>query len=379
MKHFLQTIKTARNAMIVIGSAVSLYGQTNLTSGGPVPFYLTSSDAILNGRNGYVIPIPGDPIELTVNVQIANPTNTAVNGYLRCGTDVGGANVGVAVFDTQGRTDNNGKANVFLFLGVAGGGLEEIGSFTAMVTPDNPNAPKINDSGIVTNAGFTPGPVAPGSMVAIFGTNFGPVSYPSTLPLPTTLGGIQVFFNAVPAPLFYVSPTQIVAQVPLEASFAIIGPSTALVTVISNGVPSIAQTVTIAPFAAGIFTTPTGDSVVIDNNTGLLVTPSAPASRGDTLIIWATGLGPTLLDPSTGNGAPATGSEAPTPTFVILKSSASGAQITPVVQYEGLAPGFVGLNQINVQIPADAPTGTVILQLYSPGFPLPNPYTIGIQ
>ena len=265
-----------------------------------------------------------------------------------------------------------------LFLGVAGGGLGGSGAFTAVVTPDNPNAPTINANGVVNNAGFIPGPVAPGSMVAIFGTNFGPVGYPTGLPLPTNLSGTQVFFNTVPAPLFYVSPTQIVAQVPFETQFSYLA-STALVTIVVNGVYSIAQTVNIAPFAAGLFTTPDGNAVVIDNNTGALVTPTAPASRGDTLIIWATGLGPTLFDPASGAGAPATASPALLPVFVVLKSSASGALVTPPVQYAGLAPGFVALDQINVQIPANAPTGTVILQLASPSFPAVNPYTIGIQ
>jgi uncharacterized protein (TIGR03437 family) len=269
-----------------------------------------------------------------------------------------------------------------LFLGFAGGGLALAGAVTAVVTPDTPNAPTINDNGVVTNAGFIPGPVAPGSMVAIFGTNFGPVGYPTGLPLPTTLSGTQVFFNTVPAPLFYVSPTQIVAQVPFETQFStypLVSPSTALVTVVVNGVYSVAQTVNISPFAAGLFTTPDGNAVVIDNNTGALVTPTSPASRGDTLIIWATGLGPTVFDPASGAGAPSTASPTLFPVQVILKSPGSGAQLTPPVQYAGLAPGFVALDQINVQIPANAPTGTVILQLQSPSFPPVNPYTIGIQ
>lgn len=175
------------------------------------------------------------------------------------------------------------------------------------------------------------------------------------------------------------SPTQIVAQVPFEIPFAGFGPSTALVTVVSNGIPGIAQTVNIAPFAAGIFTTGTGEPVITDNDTGLLVSQSAPASRGHTLIIWTTGLGLSLFDPATGNGAPGVASPSLLPIVVTFKSAASGAQVTLLAQYAGLAPGFVALDQINIQIPASAPTGMVILQLQSPGLPLPIPYTIGIS
>ena len=133
----------------------------------------------------------------------------------------------------------------------------------------------------MNHAGFATGPVSPGSMVAIFGSDFGPQSFPSSVRLPATLGGTQVFFNATPAPLFYVRPTQVVSQVPIE----LYGQSHALVTPVYNGIAGVAQVVTLATFAAAIFTTDAGEPVIIDNNTGLLVSPSAPASVGDVLII----------------------------------------------------------------------------------------------
>ena len=106
--------QVTRYVVLAIGSAIGLYGQTKLTAGVPVAFLLpTNTGAILNGSIGYVLPIPSDPISLTVNVQII-PVTAAVGVYLRCGTDVGGANTGVAVFDTQGETDNNGQATLFL-------------------------------------------------------------------------------------------------------------------------------------------------------------------------------------------------------------------------------------------------------------------------
>ena len=116
-----------------------------------------------------------------------------------------------------------------------------------------------------------------------------------------------------------------VAQVPME----MYGFTKALVTPVNNGIAGIAQMVDTAPFAAGIFTTGTGDPVIIDNNTGQLVSPSAPASIGDVLIIWATGLGPTLLDPPTGHPAPETASPALLPIRMTLKSASTGAAEGP--------------------------------------------------
>lgn len=261
-----------------------------------------------------------------------------------------------------------------LLLANSGGGIGLSGATVASVVPDNPNAPVINAGGIVNNAGFAKGAVAPGSMVAIFGSNFGPQTFPSSVPLPTILGGTRILFDSIPAPLVFVSPTQIVAQVPVE----LYGQTRALVTPVNNGVSGIPQLVTLAPFAAGIFTAANGDPVIIDNNTGHLVSPASPASRGDVLIIYGTGLGPTLLDPPTGHPA-AGASPVLLPVRVTLKGAASGAQITPALQYAGLAPGFVALYQINVQIPANAPTGTVIVELSSPMLPAADPVTIGIK
>jgi uncharacterized protein (TIGR03437 family) len=262
-----------------------------------------------------------------------------------------------------------------LFLASPGGGFGGKGFSPAVVTAVSPNAPSIAAGGIVSNGGFPKGAIAAGSMVAIFGSNFGPLTGANATPLPTKLGGTQVFFNQVAAPLFFVSPGPIVAQVPFE----MYAQTAALVTVVNNGVFSQAATVALAPFAPGIFTTGTGDPVITDFNTGKLVSSSAPASRGDTLIIWATGLGPTLFDPLTGHPAPGVASSTLLPVQVVLKSTASGAQITVPVGYAGLSPGFIALNQINLQIPQNAPTGTVILTVASPSLAGATPVTIGIQ
>ena len=64
-------------------------------------------------------------------------------------------------------------------------------------------------SSIVNSAGYNP-QVALGSIVSLFGTHLAEREFlASTLPLPMTLGGTQVEVGGIPAPLRYVSPTQI--------------------------------------------------------------------------------------------------------------------------------------------------------------------------
>ncbi|MBI1956289.1 MAG: hypothetical protein HYS38_07825 [Acidobacteria bacterium] len=136
-------------------------------------------------------------------------------------------------------------------------------------------------------------PVAPGGLVSIFGTGLaGTTATADSLPRPTKLGGVQVKFNGIPAPLLYVSPEQINAQVPFELT----GYSTSVEVEkdTPNGpVVSAAVAAGLANGAPGLFTvSETG------NDQGLIlhadfspVTDESPAKPGETLVAIATGLG----------------------------------------------------------------------------------------
>src|ERR1051325_10431416 len=81
--------------------------------------------------------------------------------------------------------------------------------------------PEISAGGIVSAGNFTGGNVAPGSVLSIFGSNLSTLTASAPgIPLPTTLADVQVLVNGKPAPLFYVSPTQINFQLPFELSTA---------------------------------------------------------------------------------------------------------------------------------------------------------------
>jgi len=194
-----------------------------------------------------------------------------------------------------------------------------------------------------------------------------------SVPLPTQLGGTTVYFDTTPAPLFAVSPTQINAQIPTEFQHR----KSVMVTVVRDGIPSLGTHLDLSAVAAGIFTAGT-QPVIVNLRTGQLVGIGGPVQRGDTLVIYASGLGPTLNDPPPGSAAALDVlSRTLLPLQVVLQSGADAKVVTP--DFAGLAPLFIAVDQVNVQIPMDAPTGSVQLYLQSDSLGKSTPVTITIQ
>ena len=214
--------------------------------------------------------------------------------------------------------------------------------------------PKITDSGVVNAASYGT-PLVRGEIAAIFGTNLSSGTLVATsVPLPTLLAGTQVTVGGVPAPLFYVSPTQIDFQVPFEAPLN----GNASVVVIQNGTPSPVQAVTTTEYAPAVFTyyrTVTALDPIIVHADNTLVTPSSPASAGETLVMYATGAGSFDNPPATG----AVGPSAPVAnTTVRATVTVSGIPVS--VPFSGLTPQLVGVLQINFTLPSPlAPRATV--------------------
>jgi uncharacterized protein (TIGR03437 family) len=209
--------------------------------------------------------------------------------------------------------------------------------------------PAINAGGVVSAASFTAAPnnqVAPGQIVSIFGQNFLAVGSANAdvAPLPTQLGPQNTTFTACghAFPLYSVFPGQINAQIPLECPAA--GVVTATVTV--GGQPGT-QTFTLAPASPGIFTVDgsgVGDGWIVhaDNS---LVSAAKPASAGEEVVIYATGLGAT--NPSFVTGAAANQIN----TTVLPVSVTIGGKVATVT-YGGLTQGLVGLYQVNAIMPS---------------------------
>lgn len=206
----------------------------------------------------------------------------------------------------------------------------------------------ISAGGVVSAATFLAAPnnqVAPGQIVSVFGQNFTASAGVSAtaLPLPTQLAPENVTVTACghAFPLYGVSPGQINAQLPLEC------PATGTVTVtVTAGGQTATQTVSLAQASPGIFTindSGTGVGLILHaDNT--LVSAAAPASAGEEVVIYATGLGATSPQFATGAAANQVNT-----TVMPVSVTIGGQNVT--VMYSGLTQGLVGLYQVNAIMP----------------------------
>jgi uncharacterized protein (TIGR03437 family) len=236
-------------------------------------------------------------------------------------------------------------------------------------------------------------PLVAGSLASVFGTTFGVADQIAGLPGQNTTG-VSVTFNGTQAPLLAMlaSLGLINLQVPVELPDA--GPAAMKVTT-PDGV-SADFTVQLSPAAPGVFRIPSSlpsrppIAAVLFNNTQWRVMPNdfaqelniagncrasgigatticgEPAQRGiDYIQIYVTGMGKSTPDGDPSKPVLATGQQAPAngnPLYwTLLKPTVTvGGVPAQPVQFSGVAPGFFGLYQINIQIPAAAPTGDYI-------------------
>jgi uncharacterized protein (TIGR03437 family) len=222
-----------------------------------------------------------------------------------------------------------------------------------------PPPPSVSEGGMLNNAGYNLGSlaVAPGTIMAIFGgrlTDGTSCLAPTCSPefgsdgkLKTTMAGSQVTVNGTAAPILYAVRSQLGVLMPYELTG-----TSATVRVTVAGQTSADRAVTIAPFSPGIFTT-TADGRgrgAITHADGSLVTGQNPARLGETVILYATGLG--QVAPAVSTGALPAGL-----TTTVTQPTVSIDGVNAQVAFAGLSGCCVGLNQLNVVIPAGAPSG----------------------
>jgi uncharacterized protein (TIGR03437 family) len=220
--------------------------------------------------------------------------------------------------------------------------------------------------GVANAASYEAQALAPGSLVAIFGTELSMItaSAPS-VPLPVSLADVSIQVNGFPAPLLYISPGQINAQLPAELS-----EGTAQMVVSVAGVPSAAFNIDIQASAPGIFTA-SGTAAAI-NLDGGVNGPTEPVPVGSAISVFLTGTAP--LEANVVDGAAALpGSTANAAANV---SATLGGEPAPVL-YAGPAPNFVGLIQVNLTVPA-LPTGSFPLVITVNG-KATNPALVYVQ
>jgi len=219
--------------------------------------------------------------------------------------------------------------------------------------------PIINPNGVVEGASFTQR-VAAGGLASIFGSNLATgVFVASNLPLPTILGGVTVTLNGERCPLLFVSPTQINLQV----RWGVLSQTSAALVVTTAAGSSNSYTVALSAVAPGIFTVAPGKGAVLISNTGTFAQnfgsiPGAnarPATAGEYISIYCSGLGDVINRPADGAAAPGGANLATIKAQIQVGIDAQFA--IPV--FAGMAPGFVGLYQVDVKIPPGVQGPTV--------------------
>jgi uncharacterized protein (TIGR03437 family) len=218
---------------------------------------------------------------------------------------------------------------------------------TAQITPPA-NPPSFTESGVVNGASFAPGGVVAGEIATIFGSNLTSstgINLTSSLPLPTDFQNVSVTVNGVQAALFAVDSVngqqQINFQVPWTTQFI------AKIQVTNRGAASPVVLTPVQVSQPAIFNYSSGGNVfgaILHSNFKLADTADA-AKAGETVLIYCTGLG-YVVAPLPADGVAATGQMTMnTPTVTIGGANAP-------VSFSGLAPGYVGLYQVNAQVPA---------------------------
>jgi len=163
----------------------------------------------------------------------------------------------------------------------------------------------------------------------------------------TRIGELQVFFDDIPAPILFAWSFQVNVQAPYELA----GRTSTQVRLLYRDIPSNPVAIPVVDAAPGVFTQAGFSDAAALNQDGSINSPSNPAERGSVVSLFTTGCGETAPPSITGAVASGPGAQAMPVTVRIAARPAE-------VLYAGPAPGFTGVTQINVRIPADVPIGS---------------------
>jgi uncharacterized protein (TIGR03437 family) len=271
----------------------------------------------------------------------------------------------------------------------------------------DPNRASLNSASFATGQ-----PVAPGSLVSIFGTNLASTtSTASSVPLSTTLSNVKVTFNGIAAPISGVFPDpkngdQINVQVPWGI-LPLLPPGTGStgavqVVVTQNNVASAPQTVNMTSAAPGIFAitlangavvgSGLGQAIAYGNSDGIIAAPAGaitglathPAKINDpaTLVILATGMGPVDSTVNDGDVPSVITSNTLTKPVVLIGNVQAQVIFSGMVGRDATGKnfGFVGVYQLNVIIAPGTPVGDAVpLQIQMNGITTTNKVTIAVS
>lgn len=275
-------------------------------------------------------------------------------------TYLGSGSVDALGIDTAGSVYATGEA-ITVNASSAGGPVGVL-----KIAPGN-SVLDVPANSIVNAASFIPGLPLAGGLASVFvrGLNLAGTAIGRGSPLPAELAGVSILVAGVAAPILAVAPVangmeQINFQVPFEAA--------------SNAVEIRYQGSAVIAFpqyaGSGIFILGDGTPAIEHAADYSLVTPSNPAHSGEAIIVYATGLG--RVTPAGVSGVPASGPASVVPYSGSVTAATSQGPLGFTL-YAGLTAGFVGLYQVNIQLPQSLSAGTIQFSLDNAvvaGFPL---------
>ena len=215
--------------------------------------------------------------------------------------------------------------------------------------------PAISAGGVVNAASFQAGAgVVPGSYISIFGSNMADsTAVVDTSILQVSLNSVSVSFDipslgiSLPAHFIFVSPGQINVQVPWELPSG----ATVQMKVTIGFVPGALFSTQVVDYSPAVYADTSSFAAALDESFNVITT-SNPVQRGHVVQLFVNGLGQVDHRPATGEPA---GSN-PLSNSIVKPTVTIGGVNAPA-QFSGLAPGFAGLNQINVVVPAGINAG----------------------
>jgi uncharacterized protein (TIGR03437 family) len=303
-------------------------------------------------------------------IDVTSPAGTARLGALLPGITGDGGPVNAARMWTPGAVAFSPSGDLYFLDATRVRRLTGIGNAVT--------APTITPGGVVNAASYTGAGIAPGELVAVFGSNFGATGI-QTAPLennayPPGLGRTHVFFNGFPGAVTAVAPGQINAIVPTSG---VDTSGTVSVVVQVDAVISLPLTVQAAPAAPGISAanqSGSGQGAIV-NQDGTPNSAGNPAARGSVVSIYGTGLGP--MTPRLFNGQLAISTPYPQPVGMV--TAAIGGQPAEVV-YAGDAPFEAdGVFQVNARIPAGAAVGNDVVTVAVGGVSSAQNVTVAVR
>ena len=256
-------------------------------------------------------------------------------------------------------------------------------STTALqIQPHSSPPPQVAEGGLRHAASFVEEPVAPGTIISVFGQGLSDKPLQSSgeaaagLPLPSDLADTAITIGGVPVPLLFSRDDQVNAVTPFELADRVNEKLPLVVSRRSAGSFSIPTQVLLTAARPGIFTrSATGvGAAAVQDAAFQLVDAGNPVSAGDVIIIYAAGLGEVSPPVPTAEGAP----------FDTLSRTTQEVQVTigglaAQVLFAGLTPGLAGLYQVNAIVPEGVPPGEADLVISVEGQASSSEVTMAVQ